>query len=599
MESVSYFMKQLHKFAGRSLYYSFFGMIVIGFLDSIGIFLLIPLLSITGIFNMETNQSFPLSDFFTFFQTFPPKYSLIIVLGLYISIILAQNIFQRQLSMLSTSIQQGYLRHLKEEVYRGLLQARWKYFLYKRKSDLNNIMASEINRVAGGTHFFLQFIASLLFTAVQVAIALWLSPLLTGLVIFFGIILSFFSRKLIKQSKNLGGETYELSKAYFAGISDHMNGIKDIKSNNLEGFHYNWFRNISIKMESNVNELAKVRANSQFLYKVSSGTLIAIFMYFAISLFYAKTAELMLIVLIFSRLWPKFTGIQSDLEQIAATIPSFKALISLLKTCEEEREILNWDQNSEHSLEVNIEIKCTNVSFRYHENDSEYALRNINLSIPSNQMTAIVGRSGAGKSTLIDILMGLMTPKEGLVSIDGTPLGDKNLLMLRRTISYVPQDPFLFNTTIRENLLLIRQDATDVEIWESLEFSSAADFVKKLPNGLDTMIGDRGIRLSGGERQRLVLARAILKKPSILVLDEATSALDTVNEAKIQQALTRIKGKMTIIVIAHRMSTIRNADQVIVLENGEVIQTGGYHQLSLDKKGMFRQLLGNQLKANS
>ena len=170
-----------------------------------------------------------------------------------------------------------------------------------------------------------------------------------------------------------------------------------------------------------------------------------------------------------------------------------------------------------------------------------YALENINIQIPANHMTAIVGPSGAGKSTLIDLLMGLNQPEKGEVLIDGIPLTNDNLLSLRRSISYVPQDPFLFNATVRENLLMIEPNASEEQIWEALEFSSAAEFVKKLPQGLDTLIGDRGIRLSGGERQRIVLARAILRKPSILVLDEATSALDTENERKIQEAIESLK----------------------------------------------------------
>ena len=158
----------------------------------------------------------------------------------------------------------------------------------------------------------------------------------------------------------------------------------------------------------------------------------------------------------------------------------------------------------------------------------------------------------------------------------------------------MPQEPFLFNATFRENLLMIEPDATEEQIWEALEFSSAAEFVKKLPQGLDTLIGDRGIRLSGGERQRIVLARAILRKPSILVLDEATSALDTENERKIQQAIEQLKGKMTVIVIAHRLSTIRNADQVIVLDKGKIIQRGEFNQLAKEETGMFSHLLQNQ-----
>lgn len=145
--------------------------------------------------------------------------------------------------------------------------------------------------------------------------------------------------------------------------------------------------------------------------------------------------------------------------------------------------------------------------------------------------------------------------------------------------------------------MLIHPEATEQQMWEALQFAAADDFVEKLPQQLDTIIGDRGIRLSGGERQRLVLARAILRKPSILILDEATSSLDTENESKIQEALERLKGKMTIIVIAHRLSTIRNADQVVVLDKGEIIQKGEFGQLASDKNGVFKNLLKKQMGA--
>lgn len=312
----------------------------------------------------------------------------------------------------------------------------------------------------------------------------------------------------------------------------------------------------------------------------------------------AQPAQLMLIMVIFSRLWPRFTSIQSNLEQIGSTLPSFKALLDLQNECREARELYNSDYKNIKSIEIKNGLDCRNVYFRYNQNESTYALKNINVHIPSNRMTAIVGRSGAGKSTLIDLLMGLNQPDSGEVRIDDIPLTSDHLLSLRKSISYIPQDPFLFNATIRENLMIIDPNASDESIWESLEFAAADDFVSKLPQGLDTLIGDRGVRLSGGERQRLVLARAILRKPSILVLDEATSALDTENEAKIQAAIERLKGTMTIIVIAHRLSTIRNADQVLVMDQGEIIQVGEYNQLASEKRGMFSNLLGIQIESS-
>ena len=270
-------------------------------------------------------------------------------------------------------------------------------------------------------------------------------------------------------------------------------------------------------------------------------------------------------------------------------------LVDIQNECLMEKEI--YDEQSIGSTppySITKEIICQDVFFRYDKSKDQYAIEGINIKIPVNQMTAIVGPSGAGKSTLIDLLMGLNQPEKGKVLIDGLPLTKDSLLPLRRSISYVPQDPFLFNATLRENLLMIEPNATEEQIWEALEFSSAAEFVNKLPQGLDTIIGDRGIRLSGGERQRIVLARAILRKPSILVLDEATSALDTENERKIQEAIEQLKGKMTVIVIAHRLSTIRNADQVIVLDKGKIIQRGEFNQLANEETGMFSHLLQNQ-----
>jgi ATP-binding cassette subfamily C protein len=244
-------------------------------------------------------------------------------------------------------------------------------------------------------------------------------------------------------------------------------------------------------------------------------------------------------------------------------------------------------------LELMRSIECINVNYRY-EGSSSYSLEHVSASIPAKGMTAIVGKSGAGKSTLIDLIMGLVRPESGQILIDGVPLSEEQLLAWRSSIGYVSQDPFLFHTSIRENLRLVDPDASEEQMWQALQFSSSSAFVRKLPHGLDTMIGDRGIRLSGGERQRLVLARAMLRNPFVLILDEATSALDSENEQHIHEALERLKGHVTIIVIAHRLSTIRTADRVIVLEEGRVIQQGGYQQLSTDPVGTFSKLLNMQ-----
>ncbi|RDW20420.1 ABC transporter ATP-binding protein [Oceanobacillus chungangensis] len=596
MKHVVYFLKQIHQYSGKILYINLFSMTAIGLLEGVGILLLVPLISMSGIIDLG-GESSPLLNMFGFLDNIPSSLGLPLILVIFIGIVIGQNVLNRHLTIKNAMIQHGFLRHMRLETYRSLLHANWDFFIKHRKSDLINILTSEISRTSTGTYSVLQFVASLVFTLIQIGLAFWLSPSITIFVLLCGLILIFFNRKFLKQSLALGRRNFELGRSFLAGITDHVNGIKDIKSNSLEDSRIRWYNDITEKMQNEQIEYMRLKTTSQLYYKVASGIFIALFIYIAISMFSAQAAQLMMVIIIFSRLWPRVAGIQGSMEQIATTIPAFRAVKALQHECLSAREFAMVKGKQIAPLDIKHHIQCDRVYFRYNQNGAHYALKGIDLVIQGNQMTAFVGRSGAGKSTLIDLLMGLNQPESGQVLIDGKALTTENLLSLRSAISYVPQDPFLFNVSIRENLLLVVPDASEKQMWEALEFSSAAEFVHKLPDGLDSLIGDRGIKLSGGERQRLVLARAILRNPSILVLDEATSALDTENEEKIQRALERLKGKMTIIVIAHRLSTIRNADQVVVLEEGEIIQQGGFDQLSNEKTSMFSNLLRNQLQA--
>jgi ABC-type multidrug transport system fused ATPase/permease subunit len=598
MKNVLYFTKCIYSFSGKILYINLLGMVLISLFEGVGILLLLPLINLIGILDVHSHSTSSLSWISSFLQNFPKEISLVMILCLYVLLIIGQGVAQRKQMILNAKIQQGFTRHLREETYKLLLHSNWSFFLNKRKSDIIHLMTTEITRVGSGTNMFLQFLTSIVFTIIQLGIAFWLSAKMTLFILLFGVALIFFSRKFIKRSNILGIETYELSERFLGGVTDHFNGIKEIKSNMLEEFHISWFKDLSEKMEQNVIKFVKLNTISQLTYKVVSAFLLAIFIYYSITMFKAQAAQLIVIIMIFSRLWPRFSGIQSNLEQLGNITPAFKAVLDLQNESKAAMEINEFFNKNIKPINIQDGLACRNVYFRYDQDKLAYALQNINLQIPAKKMTAIVGRSGAGKSTLIDLLMGLNHPETGDVLVDGEILNDENLFSLRRSISYVPQDPFLFNASIRENLIIIDQSANEQQIWEAIEFAEAADFVRKLPQGLDTMIGDRGIKLSGGERQRLVLARAMLRKPTILVLDEATSALDTENESKIQESLERLKGKMTIIVIAHRLSTIRNADQVIVLDQGEIIQQGSFKQLASEQKGMFNHLLKKQMEVS-
>lgn len=591
MKQVLYFYRQLYTFVGNKLYFNLLGMVFVSLLDGVGLLILLPLLSFSGIINVSEN--FLLERMFQVLNRIPEEYRLILILGLFVFINVILNMIQRSITMKNVKIQHSFSRHLRVGMYRDLLSANWDFYIKRRKTDIINTITAELARVSAGTNTLLQLITSMIFTFIQIGIAFILAPRITIFVLMSGLILVLFSRGFIKKSSALGNKTSENGRNLLAGITDNFNGIKEIKSNNLEKSRMDWFNALSQKMFDEQMEYIQLKTSSQLYYKISSVTLIAIFIYFSVQFFEAQAAQLMLILVIFSRLWPRVTGIQSSLEQIAVVVPALKEVIRLSNESRNAKELNGIEQIEKQKLMIDKGIECNQLYFRYSKKNENYAVNNINIFFPANKMTAIVGPSGAGKSTLVDLVMGLNQPEHGEILIDGVKLTQQNLVGLRQSISYVPQDPFLFNTTIRENLLLTRPSATEDELWEAIEFASA-DFVINLPYGLDTIIGDRGIRLSGGERQRIVLARAILRKPEILVLDEATSALDTENERKIQESLDRLKGKMMIIVIAHRLSTIQDADQVVVLDQGQIIQSGQFYQLAKDKKGLFSNLLGKQ-----
>jgi len=237
---------------------------------------------------------------------------------------------------------------------------------------------------------------------------------------------------------------------------------------------------------------------------------------------------------------------------------------------------------------VRGEIRFDDVCFRYGP-DEPVVLNDINLAIPAGKATALVGPTGVGKSTLVSLIPRFYDVTSGSLKVDGIDVRDLDLHELRANISMVLQDVFLFHGTIRENILFGKPDATEAEMLAAAEIANASEFINKMPDGYDTMIGERGVKLSGGQKQRLSIARAVLKNSPILILDEATSAVDTETELLIQQALDRLIVGRTTIIIAHRLSTVRNADQIVVLE-GSTITEKGTHEELIAAHGLYYKL---------
>ncbi|WP_025685258.1 ABC transporter ATP-binding protein [Paenibacillus maysiensis] len=590
------YMTKLYAVNGGALFLNIGCMIIVSLLEGLGIYMLVPMLAAIGIFGGHAGMSILSGGFDHFLSNIPKSWLLPGMLLLFVLLLIGQALLQRYQSILNSRIQQRFMRSLRIDVYTSFMKAQWTFYLRQRKSDFSHVMTTELARVSQGTNLLLQLTTAVIFTLIQIALAFWLSPSLTGLVFLCGLGLFVVFRRSIQNAKQLGDRTTELSQVYFAGITDHLNGMKDIKSNLLEAANIDWFRSLTQRMEDNTTQFVRQNATTQFFHRTAAAVFVACIMLVSLQWLHVSPEKLIVFILIFSRLWPRFALIQASLEYIMSMLSAFESVTKVQQECEAFSDpslTASTTASARQPLYLRIGIECSGLDYRY-EGTAELALHQINLFIPARGMTAIVGKSGAGKSTMVDVLMGFLRPTQGQIKMDGHVLDDELLPQWRQSFGYVSQDPFLFHATVRENLKLADANASEQQLWEALHFAAADGFVTRLPEGLDTVIGDRGIRLSGGERQRLVLARAVLHRPPVLILDEATSALDGEHEADIQAALERMKGQMTLIVIAHRLSTIRHADQIVVLEQGEIIQQGNYRQLVQEERGAFSQLLSYQ-----
>jgi ATP-binding cassette, subfamily C, bacterial len=331
---------------------------------------------------------------------------------------------------------------------------------------------------------------------------------------------------------------------------------------------------------------------SGVMFQGSTALVVAVFVYVALRWFSLPLSEIVVLVFLFMRVAPRFTALQGDVQEILINLPAFDAMQELQAACEREREMAGVSDHLFPLLRSALELDA--VSFRYGEG-AEDVLSHVSFSVPARQITALIGPSGSGKSTLADMLMGLIEPARGTVAIDGVVLDELNRREWRECVSYVPQEVFLLHDTIAANLRLAAPSASEEAMWEALRAAEAAAFVERLPDRLETVVGDRGLRLSGGERQRIALARALVRRPQLLILDEATSALDWENQSLIARSIEELRGSMTIVTIAHRPSMISFADWVVALEDGKVVESGPYARL-IDTSGsrLSRMVAGEQ-----
>ena len=513
-----------------------------------------------------------------------------IVLGAFVALTAIQGWLGWAHARLAVRITQGVVFDLRQRLFRAICGADWTVYARQSNARLLAGLTEQAQRAGYATYEGLSLAVGTLTIAAYLALALAISIPLTAIVLASGAALTWLLAERRRAATVQGSRLVEGQERLYRAASESLAGMKLIRSAGAESRHIAEFDRAAREMRDAYVSLSSSPSAVQWWFSLGTATILAVVAYVALRQFRMPGTELAVLLIVFWRLSPRMTSLQVSYHTVLGGLPAYEAVERLaaeLATPAARGHVTS-------GFEYRHRIEMTDLHFEYLP--GEPVIAGVTLSIPAGQTVAVVGPSGAGKSTLADLVLGLVPPSAGRITVDGMALTQERLPAWSCQVAYVPQDPFLFHETIRANLLWAAPSATEAEMWTALE-ASAADFVARLPQGLDTIVGDRGVLLSGGERQRIALARALLRQPRLLVLDEATSSLDSENEELIRTAIDRLHGRTAILVISHRLSTVRNADAIHVLEQGRLVESGRWDELCLRPGGRFRALWKTQTPA--
>ena len=523
-----------------------------------------------------------------------PQYALILVIILVISTFLFKNLFNYLASNHLMHLKNGVLKDLRNKMYTKIIDLPVSYYSEKRKGDIMARMLGDVNEVQNSFFSILELIVKEPMTIVFTIIAMFAISVKLTLFVFIFIPISGFVISKIGKSLKSKSERIQYENGYLISIvEESLSGLKVVKSYNAEANFKTKFNNSVTRLLDLSNSIGRKNNLASPMSEFMGIVVIAILLWYGGN---------MVLVEKFANGKPLLDGakflaymglaynILTPAKAISKASYSVKSGIAAAQRVFEVLEVENTITDKVDAIvktSFNDAVEIKNINFKY---EDESVLKNFSIAVPKGKTVALVGQSGSGKSTIANLLTRFYDVQEGEITVDGSNIKDITMNSLRGLIGLVTQDSILFNDTIKNNILVGKPNATDEELIEALKIANAYEFVKDLPNGFETNIGDAGNKLSGGQKQRLSIARAVLKNPPIMILDEATSALDTESEKLVQVALENMMQNRTSIVIAHRLSTIQKADTIVVMKKGEIVEQGTHLEL-LAKNGTYANLV--------
>jgi len=531
------------------------------------------------------------------FDKLPEGYRLWIMTSSILMIIVFKNLASYASNLVSSSLTRKLTADIREAGIKLLLEIDIDYYAKNKIGDLINTIGGEVSRTASAIGNVIKLIILVTTILVFVGLLLSISWQLTIVATLLLSLVTLVNQYAIGRSRQFGKVLSDMSRAYSVAVLEVFSGIRLVKATGNEEKEYKKIKKLIRDRERSDFQAQANSAVITPLSEVMGITSLLVIIVLSKIIFQEQISAISTILLTYLLVLLRLLPFVSQLNSLRSSFANTSASVSIVA------DFLSRDNKplmeSGNIIYKKIEkgIHFNHINFTYPDTEQPI-LQDIDLYLPCGKTLALVGSSGAGKSTIADLLPRFYDPISGAITIDDINLREFNLQSLRKAMGIVSQDTFLFNDSIKNNIAYGKPEATEAEIIAATQKANAYEFVSKLPQGFDTIIGDRGVMLSGGQRQRLAIARALLQDPEILILDEATSALDTVSERLVQEAIDNLSRERTTLVIAHRLSTIRKADRIAVLDSGKVVELGNHEEL-LQKRGYYSRLYSMQFQSQT